>query len=380
MSRVPRPKIATSRANEWPTSAAHSVDLKDIVINHATDRTSPGLKPQRDVVPEGQSEFGRPSVEQYLAATVSPDLAAPSGPIEPQFPVPAMGTQVVLYDGASDQLRLHWTLAIDDLLQAASSFPASGGSPVPTLRLCRMLDDGGREVVAERSLRAARLGGQGETAFRAGSDYACFSVDFGLRNEDGGWLVLTRSNQLQRAGSVGLHFPIDPALLVRRSRRAGSRHEPHRPGEMAADRAPTVRQRGSASPLVAEEAWGGGHPQDLSGGIANGEPFDSTLRNSLAEGQSGSERDAGIATGAPTQIPTLVYGCRTPLGTELLVEAELHIHGCATPNMEIELFGHRYRVGAGGRFRLTIKVDDPELLKRAFALHPPPESVLMRDD
>jgi hypothetical protein len=67
----------------------------------------------------------------------------------------------------------------------------------------------------------------------------------------------------------------------------------------------------------------------------------------------------------------MLYGQPAPGGRELLIEAELRVNGCAAPGALIDLFGHPYRVGPGGRFQLVIRVDDPELIKRAFELNPP---------
>ncbi|MFB1490278.1 MULTISPECIES: hypothetical protein [unclassified Thiocapsa] len=73
-----------------------------------------------------------------------------------------------------------------------------------------------------------------------------------------------------------------------------------------------------------------------------------------------------------TRSPTapMRYGQPSPGGAEL-IEAELRVNGCAAPGAMIDLFGKPYRVGPGGRFQLVIRVDDPELIQRAFELNPP---------
>jgi hypothetical protein len=78
-------------------------------------------------------------------------------------------------------------------------------------------------------------------------------------------------------------------------------------------------------------------------------------------------------------IPPLVYESPPQWAEGLELEAQLRIHGRAAPGSEIDLFGHPFRVGPGGRFLLTLKVEDPQLLRRALDLAPPPELALRRD-
>ncbi|WP_200153898.1 hypothetical protein [Chromatium okenii] len=83
---------------------------------------------------------------------------------------------------------------------------------------------------------------------------------------------------------------------------------------------------------------------------------------------------------AAPRIPTLIYGRAIQRHAGLLIEAELRIHGSGEPNSEIDLFGQRYFIGAGGRFQLLIQVDDPALLTQALLQHPPPELTRLRPE
>lgn len=80
-------------------------------------------------------------------------------------------------------------------------------------------------------------------------------------------------------------------------------------------------------------------------------------------------------------IEPLAYG-QAPAqgGGAVQIDAELRISGQAPPGTQIDLFGQPYRVGPGGRFQLTLRVDDVDLLRRALALHLPRELTLNRDD
>jgi hypothetical protein len=73
--------------------------------------------------------------------------------------------------------------------------------------------------------------------------------------------------------------------------------------------------------------------------------------------------------GAPIQ--PLRYGQPTPAAESPVIEAKLVITGRAHPGLLIDLFGHPYRVGPGGRFRLVVQVEDADLIRRALAQHPP---------
>jgi hypothetical protein len=67
----------------------------------------------------------------------------------------------------------------------------------------------------------------------------------------------------------------------------------------------------------------------------------------------------------------MVYGRAAPRHGEPIIEAELRVNGSAAPGTEMDLFGFPYRVGPGGRFQISIRVDDAALIRRAFELHPP---------
>lgn len=264
---------------------------------------------------------------------------------------------MVLFEGAAGELRTHWSLRANDAVSAAAGFPASGGRPAPVLRLRRLRADGGSDPVQEVRLRPEGLAGEGEMAFAVGRDYGRFEAELGLINQDGGWLALARSNRLERAASIGL----DLSGLGRARRR------PPRVGRGSTTAVAAPQDPPPRDPVV---------PVPV-GAVAVADP---------APGEAGDQALAiptardGIETSATTRIPLLVYGCPASPGTGLVIEAELRISGRAAPNSEIDLFGHRYRIGPGGRFQLQLRVDDPDLLRRALAQHPPPELGCSRED
>ena len=61
---------------------------------------------------------------------------------------------------------------------------------------------------------------------------------------------------------------------------------------------------------------------------------------------------------------------RFSVGTASEIGAELLVHGSAAPGMLLDLGGHPYRVGAGGRFAFRIPLHDWELIMRLLASLP----------
>ncbi len=101
-----------------------------------------------------------------------------------------------------------------------------------------------------------------------------------------------------------------------------------------------------------------------------------TADGTVAGSEGGIER---ALPGVRVRIEPLTYERPTSRTTGLELEAELRIHGRAEPNSTIDLFGFSYRVGPGGRFLLTLRVEDPDLLRRALEAAPPPELAPGRD-
>lgn len=251
--------------------------------------------------------------------SVTPDLVPPDAPLVPRFPLDDSARSLTLYPGTAGEVRVRWRLRADEFVGHGASFPSADGAPEAVLRLGRLSSAGGTEPIRERRLRLSGLSGSGEVGFQISDDASLFEAELGLMNPEGGWLLLARSNRLQQARGLGLESLSHP---------------------------PPGMDWG----LVAESA----SVDEASVEAGRPEPRAPTVMNA---------------------IPRLTYADPAPATTALVIEAELRIHGWSTPNTEIDLFGHRYRVGPGGRFQLSVKVEDLELVRRALERHPPPESV-----
>lgn len=310
-----------------------------------------------------------------LADKITADLATPLVPLKPDFPLETETTGIVLYPGDSQELRVRWTLQAIDRMRYGTGFPTAGGRPQVMLRLRRLRDDGGADTAQEISLGLRGIGGHGDATFHVGEDYVPFEAELGLVNSDGGWLSLARSNRLQHATGRGLDSLDLNALGVRTGRRTRSAMSERSIGD-----APPVHQIHPPGRLDTPD---GQRSQRLSADTVHASPpgdraesiplpvIDSHAPDAAADGQN--------ATPAPSLIPTLIYGKPASAVSEPVIEAELHIHGWAAPNSEIDLFGHRYCVGPGGRFALVLKVDDPDLLEQALTHHPPAQLKRQRD-
>jgi len=390
-------------------------------MSTARETAEPGLPP----ADPGSDGAGSPAA----AAAVTARLV-------PHFPGEERGTGVVLYGATRGVLRVQWRLEPDTLEQVVGSFPMAGARPTLVLRLRRRRPDGGSDQLDEVRLAAVARSGSGFREFSVPLDHGRYRAELGLINGDGGWLMLARSNDLDNVAQVGVdltHLAAAPAtpLSPNAQDRAESVGEPadQRPTDgrpapifplvprQVVDRTghappdagsipPTAP--GSPAPVVllapAAPTSPGGATGDTVTGVmldpeAQGLPVPQEVR---APGEDGGRADSPeypplpvrpvfpelLTAAEPVAADPVTYGPIAPvsygqepvrsMGVQIL--AELRILGQAAPGSEIDLFGHPYRVGPGGRFQLVVLVDDPELLRRALALHPPPELREQRDD
>lgn len=282
--------------------------------------------------------------------SVTPDLIPPSAPLVPAFPLAGPVAPLTLYPGAGGEVRVRWRLRADEVVGHGARFPRADGAPQAVLRLGRVRPEGGSEPIGEQSLHLSGLSGSGEIAFQIGDDCTLFEAELGLMNPEGGWLLLARSNRLQQARGLGLESLRPPPPGMDWDLAAGSESE--------------VRGR---------------HPGRTDECRSPPDSPDPTRGTPLAEvepDKGGVETDTSASPVATLMqaIPRLTYADPAPATAGLVIEAELRLHGWSTPNTEIDLFGHRYRVGPGGRFQFSVRVDDPELIRCALAQHPPPDS------
>ncbi|HYN78529.1 MAG TPA: hypothetical protein VES73_12135 [Lamprocystis sp. (in: g-proteobacteria)] len=346
----------------------------------------------------------------------------------------------MLYAPVPGTMHVHWRLDANAVAPVASAFAAGRARPEPVVRLRRLRPVGGSDQVAELRLMAVAREGAGEDEFRIAVDHGRYVAELGLTNADGGWLLLARSNAADNAAPVR----VEVASLIPASRRIEAEPElpgaepalARTTLELAEGVFPLV-QRLAAGGAVIQTRWEAAG-SDESDGSTLSRPLETTNLGSVEAGRlarqvseaatlRGSEAvqfipepppilksdkppsredGEGSAVGytdlprrplcltvpaspAPSAVGAVTMGPIEPLaygqapaqgGGAVQIDAELRISGQAPPGTQIDLFGQPYRVGPGGRFQLTLRVDDVDLLRRALALHLPRELTLNRDD
>ncbi len=146
---------------------------------------------------------------------------------------------------------------------------------------------------------------------------------------------------------------------------------PGRGLSLAESAAVGVASRGPMTPESADDAGATVAPHPI-------QPT-SVVRTPRPDPESAPGPAAGSsAIFAPIDPPA--YGVPPAWMGGLTVSAELRIVGQAVPGSLVDLFGYPFRVGPGGRFQLTVRVDNPELLRRALEHNPPPELKALRGD
>jgi len=272
------------------------------------------------------------ALDAGAVGTPTRDLLASPTTLAPDFPLDLRTTRLVLSEAIGGDLHAHWCLTSDDRMRASAGFAQGGGLPVPRLKLLCLDQGRASEVQSTVGLGAGVLGGRGVVAFAVEPRSRRYQVELGLVGPGGGWLLLARSNVLDSAASVSVR------QVLARARAA----------------------RAKTTELGGEPPSPSGSP---SGIVPSATPPSRNAPNSLAV----------------SRIPVLDYA-PTAGASEVHIEARLCLHGWAPPNTEIDLFGHAYRVGPGGRFQLELMVDDADLLREALRQHPPAQLRLKRED
>jgi len=132
------------------------------------------------------------------------DLAAVAAELAGAFPLVLERTSLVLLDVDPNHLHAFWTLAQDDLERVRTAFPTGGGTPQLVVCLRRRNDQGGTEIVTCIPLAGAR---RGDARFALTHDDGAYQAEVGLRNPNGGWALLVRSNQARLPRPVGIEIP-----------------------------------------------------------------------------------------------------------------------------------------------------------------------------
>ena len=360
----------------------------------------------------------------FGSGTPSPAVQrAASEEIAREFPLVIRRTCLLLFDVDPEHLQAQWQIRQEDLDRAPRAFPGDASSVRPLLRL-RQIDGAarGRIVEDELSKPVGAQGIEGVSRFRVADQGALFQAELGLASQNGGWLMLVRSNQVRPPRRARAPIPRpdrpDPAPRLGQTSRALEQAPRQAPGDLSATRltgestAPPPdltlfaggRGLTPVFPLASPKA--GWAPNDTfarltalmqparfagdsiplpvcdlhrasarsSGpGDAGWDPdrFDAGLDDSPPR-PSGSSGGAVGETGVlsfydPYNALSSAVAFGHGGGVDMEVHAELLIRGRARPGSEVEIFSQRLRVDGEGRFSLIYPVDDPLMLSLILA-------------
>jgi len=324
-----------------------------------------------------------------------------SAEINREFPLRLDHTVLVLYDLDPEHLQVQWSIAPDDLLSARTAFTGESADVNQVLRLCRLDEEGGSEVVDRFVAGASGSMLRGHQRFSPGQLGAQYQCELGLESGDGGWLMLERSNRIRLSGrhvssesnarEAGLpthlpspghdgtvrrgepgEYPVEPALATE-----GRSLHPVFPSPGAALAKSPVRHT-LDSHVSDEGSWDDPDPLALA---KEEKPL--SLEQSIApmammpppllpstRRLARSADDASVPRYDPrAALSSAALRDKARKADELKVQAELVVHGCARPGALIELFGLAIRVGEDGRFSVRCPVADPLILSQVLGEH-----------
>jgi len=324
-------------------------------------------------------------VDASLDARGQGGTGAVVGPADDAFPETAEGPWLVLFQRADGAVELRWRLDLAALEHARAAF-GDGGGPHARL-LLKAVADGGR-LIAQARLTHAELVAKDTALYDAERVEGPLQAEIGLGDEAGGWMLIARSNRLDASGPVGAGLLRDAdedgaaAAAVEEQTAQTAADEtasavpetapptPARPPALP-DQVPV------AAPLlaraeradVADETPPARHSEAAAGETDTAPP---ALGAEPPEPAGPASPERRQAAPAGPDARAAILGGSGPIrppdpdqGVEL--QAELVLRGRAPPGQVVELGGHEYRVGDGGRFVLRIPVSDRELIQAALA-------------
>jgi hypothetical protein len=285
--------------------------------------------------------------------------------------------------------------------------------------LRRLHDSGGAEVVTSLPLAGAA---RGDARFALVNDGATYQAEVGLRNPDGGWVLLARSNQARLPRPVGIDIPawdgVEPEVPAEVESAAESRVAPAGHASSAPEPSPNlvpgldldptlpppygtrparwvVAAAAAGLPLEVAgpatvpsgEAWVNwgptigpqgladqGVPQPGLGRSIDAVPAPLWPTGAWSESESVSwAQDPDLANPAPEQADALIQSGPQPPGPissfalgqgpeAPVIDAEVLVRVRARPGTLVDLFGHPLRVGPSGETTLRVPVADLALV------------------
>jgi hypothetical protein len=370
-----------------------------------------------------------------------PSLAAGGGGAGGAFPDTASGTRLVLYQTRDGAVDLRWHIDPADIAHARAAF--GGAEAHAVLRLHSLGARGAERLMADAELGSDADAEGGLAHYPRTVADGRLLAEIGLASDDGGWLLVARSNGLPVAAPVGVDFLHGDARRAGTAAAGAGASSAASVGESVAPDAmppaealslqpefPLVEPelsalaRSGATPVAADDAApaaagaavpatgsapsgaslidtmgqspGGdrGEPRGVTGADAPRATRAAAVGADKSLGPAGrrlGDAGAGPAPEPPPGgvVPRLTQrlhrpaqasdpgparaagsGPVCPAAGEATLSAELLVQGSAPPNTLLDLGGHAYRVGPGGRFLLRIPIREREIIMRVLASLP----------
>ncbi|MFE8033972.1 glycogen synthase GlgA [Thiohalocapsa marina] len=266
--------------------------------------------------------------------------SAPESAEQPAFPDTAAGTHLTLYPASAGTLMLRWHLEPGLAEEARAAFGRA--APVATIRLLRLDVSAPPRIQASASVGAIEHWSDGDALYDYGGDGE-FLAELGLGTADGGWVLLARSNRCRSVAATSLARP-ETKLQVTSGPVAEQSTESVTERVTAPVRCPIPESVTATEPDPEPEPEPESEPEQKSAPAKKPEP----------------ERKPEVRAGSgPLRRPASAQGFE--------LDAELLVHGGAAPGTLLDLGGHAYRVGPGGRFSFRLPLRERALILRLLA-------------
>lgn len=261
---------------------------------------------------------------------------------------------------------IRWCVSAEEWASLDAEFPAAVGATHPILRLRLVRRNGTVQEIATQDLDSAGATREGELEIplRVSGNY---EAELGLASDDGGWLVLGRSERRHCAGFAPDEPPAERDAggddqgglsLASTAATAAGAPKAQRPHDAA-----------TSNPAI-PEFWGLTSADHEDASPHTTKPH--TAQASAADPPSALEATPGRASEpqprAFGQGPAAAgYQARPDTGDAVEVRAELVVYGRAPPGARLDLYGRTLQVGPGGAFSLHFPVTDSDLLRRVLS-------------
>jgi len=264
-----------------------------------------------------------------MVQTRAPTLALvdPTQPPRAPFPLVTRRPRLALYANTRAGLDVAWNRAALVCAPARAAFARQGLRPRIGVRLWRLDERGGGQLLARADLSLAEAQARGAARYlpRAALVGGCYRAELGFSGPEGAWLTCVRSERVTVAAPSGGND--------------GSRASVPRPPP----------EPGAARPVPLREIDVSAAPDANASSVRSVQVEDTAA----PRGGSGPLRPYPLAA------------------DEQALWAEVRVEGRAAPGTRIELGGHDYRVGAGGRLTLRFAIADLELIEGLLRQLPP---------